>query len=116
MVAGRYDIIADQGSTFSRTLLYLDETGAPIDLSTASAELAVRDTYGGHLLFQVSSTGGSPGIVLGGTAGTIEVTVEASVMGSALAGSYVYDLELTDGAAVSKPVRGMFEIRPEVTT
>jgi hypothetical protein len=37
-------------------------------------------------------------------------------MGSLAASVYVYDLELTSGAGeVTKPVRGSFEVRPEVT-
>jgi hypothetical protein len=116
MIAGRYDIIADQGSTLSRSLLYVDAAGSAIDLSTAVAELQVREVYGGDLLFGVSSAGSAPGIVLGGTAGTIVVTVAASVMEDVPAGVYVYDLELTDNGVVSKPVRGQFEVRPEVTT
>jgi hypothetical protein len=43
------------------------------------------------------------------------VTVAAAVMEDVPAGVYVYDLELTDNGVVSKPVRGQFEVRPEVT-
>jgi hypothetical protein len=53
---------------------------------------------------------------LGGTAGTIDVSVSASVMADVPAGVYVYDLELDGGDdGVVKPVRGQFEVRPEVT-
>ena len=117
MSAGRYDILADQGSTFGRSLVYLDSDGTPVDLSGYEAELTVRETYtSDQVLIAVSSEGTAPGIVLGGTAGSIVVSVGAVTMAAVPAGVYVYDLELTsDTGFVVKPVRGQFEIRPEVT-
>jgi hypothetical protein len=117
MPAGRYDIIADQGSTFSRDLRYLDGAGDPIDLTNYTAAMQVRETYtAGTTLLALSSEGSAPSITLGTTDGLIEIEVAATTMEAIAAGVYVYDLELTDDAGVVvKPVRGQFEIRPEVT-
>jgi hypothetical protein len=117
MIAGRYDIIADQGSTLNRALVYLDSADVPVDLTGYDAALQVRENYGSTaLVLSVSTAGTAPGIVLGGTAGTIDVSVSASVMADVPAGVYVYDLELDGGDdGVVKPVRGQFEVRPEVT-
>ena len=116
MIAGRYDIIADQGSTFTRQLRYEDSTGVPVDLTNFTAEMELRDTYCGSVVLALTTAGTAPSITLGGTAGTIDVVATATQMGSLAASVYVYDLELTSGAGeVTKPVRGSFEVRPEVT-
>ena len=56
-------------------------------------------------------------ITLGGTAGTITLTVSASTMAGLTAGKYVYDLELVAPVTgvVSRIIQGNFVIRPEVT-
>ena len=117
MLAGRYDIVADQGSTLQRAFKYLDPDGVPFDVSGYTAAMEVRETYhSGTTLVSVSSEGSAPGITLGSTDGLITVVVSAAVMADIPAGVFVYDLELVDGVGVvSKPVRGQFEVRPEVT-
>jgi hypothetical protein len=62
----------------------------------------------------LSLTNGS-GITLGGTAGTIGISVAASTMGSAIPGNYVYDLELNSGGQVTRLIQGGFAIQAEVT-
>jgi hypothetical protein len=116
MLAGRYDIIADQGSTLNRALIYVDSANVPVDLTGYDAAMQVRENYGSTaLVLSLSTDGTAPEITLGGTAGTIDVSVPASVMATIPAGVYVYDLELDDDGTIVKPVRGQFEVRPEVT-
>jgi len=116
MLAGRYDIIADQGSTLNRALIYVDSANVPVDLTGYDAAMQVRENYGSTaLVLSLSTDGTAPEITLGGTAGTIDVSVPASVMAAIPAGVYVYDLELDDDGTIVKPVRGQFEVRPEVT-
>ena len=116
MPAGRYDIIADQGSTLIRNLKYFDGAGDPVDLTGYTAAMQVRENYGSTAtVLSLTSEGTAPTITLGSSDGLIEVQVSATVMAEIPAGVYVYDLELDDDGVVVKPVRGQFEIRPEVT-
>jgi hypothetical protein len=59
-------------------------------------------------------TNGS-GITLGGTAGTIDISVSANTMGSIVAGQYLYDLELNSGSAITRLVQGNFTVEAQVT-
>jgi hypothetical protein len=52
---------------------------------------------------------------LGGTAGTINLTVAATATEPVPAKTYVYDLELVSGSVVTRLVQGTFELRGEVT-
>jgi hypothetical protein len=62
----------------------------------------------------VSLTNGT-GITLGGTAGTIDVTIDATTMAGIPAGQYVYDLELDSGQTVYRLLQGTFQVEAEVT-
>jgi hypothetical protein len=59
-------------------------------------------------------TNGS-GITLGGTAGTIAISVPANTLGAATPGNYIYDLELNSGGEVTRLLQGSFAIQAEVT-
>jgi hypothetical protein len=107
-----YNITAYQGATYDLNLTYAI-AGTAVNLTGYTAAMDVREntaSTGTILRF----TNGS-GITLGGTAGTILVTATASTMGSALAGSYVYDLELNSGSQVTRLIQGSFKILAEVT-
>jgi hypothetical protein len=55
-------------------------------------------------------------ITLGGTAGTILITVAAAYTESLPAATYVYDLELTSSdSTVTRILEGQFVVTPEVT-
>lgn len=109
---GTYNIIAYQGATFDVTATY-SIGGTAIDLDGYTAAMQIRESFDSTDPI-ISLTNGS-GITLGGTAGTININISASTMGSAEAGQYVYDLELTSGAVVTRLLQGTFEIEPEVT-
>lgn len=57
------------------------------------------------------------GITLGGTAGTIVITIDADYTSALNDGTYVYDLELTSSSGtVTRLLEGQFVVTPEVTT
>jgi hypothetical protein len=117
VIAGRYDIITDQGSTFERDLVLRDAAGALWDLTNYTAAMQVRAGFGSAAVLSLSTGGANPGITLGGTAGTISLVATATAMTAITPGVYVYDLELTSSSGVViKPVRGDFTVRPEVTS
>jgi tRNA threonylcarbamoyladenosine modification (KEOPS) complex Pcc1 subunit len=55
-------------------------------------------------------------ISLGGTAGTVTLTIAATDTANLTPGLYVYDLELVSGAGVvSRIIEGNFKVKAEVT-
>lgn len=55
-------------------------------------------------------------IVLGGTAGTVTLTIAATDTANLTAGLYVYDLELVSSAnVVTRLIEGNFNVKAEVT-
>lgn len=113
-MAAKYDIVCDQGATFSRVFTWQDSTGVPVNVTGYTARMQVRATIdaGATLLSFTTENGG---ITLGGAAGTITVTATAATTASVSAGCYVYDLELINGATVYRLVQGQFTVDGEVT-
>lgn len=112
--AGKYNIVADQGATFSRNIHWKDENGDPINVTDYTARMQVRERYTSTstVLSLVSPTN----ISLGGSSGTVVVTVSASSMAGVTAGDYVYDLEMVaSNGVVTRLLQGTFSLRPEVT-
>jgi hypothetical protein len=107
-----YNITSYQGATYDLNMTYAIG-GTAVNLTGYTAALQVRENSKATATI-LSLTNGS-GITLGGTAGTIDITVSANTMGSATAGTYVYDLELTSGSQVTRLIQGSFAIEAEVT-
>ena len=110
--AGTYNITADQGATFTRTITWTDGTN-PINLTGYTARMQVRATIDSTTVaLELTTSNGR--ISLGGSAGTVTLTVPAATM--TLDGQYVYDLELISGSGVvTRLVQGTFTVRAEVT-
>ena len=113
--AGIYNIIADQGSTFSRQLTWNDSNGSAVNLTGYTARMDVRTSIdaAGAAVLSLTTTNGR--IVLGGSAGTINLSAEATATQAVESGNYVYDLELVSGSTVTRLVQGSFVLRGEVT-
>jgi hypothetical protein len=82
-----YNIEVPEGTDYSVSFIYADPlTGLPVDLTGYSADMKVRTNNNGTYDGQSNpdfvlefTTGSSPGgIVLGGTAGTVTLTVTAA--------------------------------------
>jgi len=125
MSAGKYDINAEQGSTFSLTLTYKDSSGSVIDVSSNTARMQVRKSeLSSSKLLDIDTngvtggiTGGTGGITMNasGITGNINVAVDATTMTNVPAGRFFYDLELVDGTTVTKLIRGKFTNGGEIT-
>lgn len=113
--AGTYNITADQGATFTRQLTWKNAAGSAIDLTSYTARMQVRSSIDAAGAAVLDLTTENSRIVLGGTAGTINLAVNAASMGSVDSGMYVYDLEMVLGSVVTRLVQGTFEVRGEVT-
>jgi hypothetical protein len=113
--AGIYNIICDQGATFTRQLTWNDPNGSAVNLTNYTARMDVRTSIdaAGAAVLSLTTTNGR--IVLGGTAGTISLSAEATATEAVESGNYVYDLELVSGSTVTRLVQGSFVVRGEVT-
>ena len=110
--AGKYNITAYQGATYDLDLTW-STNGTPVNLTNYTAAMQVRTAANASTAI-ISLTNGT-GITLGGTAGTININIGATTMGSASPGQYVYDLELNSGGTVYRLIQGTFSIQAEVT-
>jgi hypothetical protein len=113
--AGIYNIVADQGATFTRQLTWKDSAGSAVNLTGYTARMQVRSAIDATGAAVLELTTENNRIVLGGTAGTINLTVAATATEPVPAKTYVYDLELVSGSVVTRLVQGTFELRGEVT-
>lgn len=113
MTPGTLNLDVPQGATFERVLTWkLDAT--PVDLTGYTAAMQVRPTApSAVVLLDLDSAGN--GITLGGAAGTIQILIDATTTGALAPGTFVYDLELTDGTNVTRLVQGKFTVTAEVT-
>lgn len=114
MAAGQYDITCEQGATFTRTLQWLDENEAPVDLTGYTARMHVRKTVKSATTLVELTTANSR-IVLTPLTGTLDLILTATET-AALADSGVYDLELVSpGGVVQRILEGKFTLSREVT-
>jgi hypothetical protein len=107
-----HDITIPQGTTWSLDLVY-KRGSAPVNLTGASARMQLRTSYDAPTA-AISLTHTS-GITLGGTAGTIKVSLTEAQTQALPAGRYVYDLELVLNSEVTRLIEGVAVCTPEVT-
>jgi hypothetical protein len=142
MPASKYDIIADQGSTFKLHLHYKTKAGVGINLSGFSGEMQVRRSItdpqavlkitssgvwsGGDTgEFTVSSGGvtGVGGISFGvgvtgasGVTGGILISISDETMSYVPDGKHFYDFKITNTIGeTQRLLEGAFEVSPQVT-
>jgi len=113
MTPGRYNMVCPQGATFNQILSY-SSGGFPVDLTDRIARMQVRVKHSSTSSI-LSLTTENQGITLGGPAGTIIITIEASATASLSPKEYVYDLEIVNNDEVTRLIEGKFIVTPEVT-
>ena len=113
MAAGKYNIKVEQGATF--ILDFTIKTGStPWNLTNYTARMQVRTSV--NATTTLLSITNSDYITLGGSAGTVAISVPATVTDDLIAGRHVYDFELvSSGGQVWRVLEGKFTVSPEVT-
>lgn len=109
-----------QGATFTHTQTWKtapdeDSAKTPVDLTGCTARMQVRAKIGAStpLLTLTTENGG---ISLGGTAGTINLLIDAEDTAALSWTSGVYDLEIVHpGGQVRRLMYGAVTVSPEVT-
>ena len=114
MSATTYDILIEQGATFSQLVTY-KESGVAVNLTGYTARMQVRSTLeSASTIVELTTANGR--IALGGAAGTITLTISATDTAALTAGRGVYDLELVSGSGiVTRLLQGVATISRNVT-
>ena len=94
MQPGLYDIRIRQGASFNLPIIYTDneEPPAPIDLTGFSARMTIRKNAASPSIIELTTENGR--ITLGGAAGTITLSINATDTEALPAVDGVYDLEV----------------------
>lgn len=115
MLAGKYNMVCDQGSTFTRTIEIKEADGTVFPLAGYTARMEVRRTVdASSALIGLSTDNGR--IVINPSLGALTITLTPELTAS-LTQSGVYDLEIvhTSTGAVHKVIRGEFKLEKEVS-
>jgi hypothetical protein len=111
-----YEIIADQGATFSRQLSLKSSAKRPVTINNTIGRMKITDRKDKSIVFLYLTTENSM-ISINGSLGTINLEISASDMSDIPAGKYTYDLEIEEVSTgiITRIVHGNFTVRPEVT-
>lgn len=112
--AAEGDIIIEQGATFDVVLTWKDGRKDLIDLTGWTAKLQVRDYPGsGDVLLEMNTENGT--VILGGTAGTIRLTLDMTATAALVFDDGKYQLELypPEGQA-ERLLKGRFIVDKEI--
>ena len=108
-MATKANLVIDQGATYSTSITITDNQGDPVDLTLYSGAAQIRKHYtsSSYTAFTVS---------LGGTSGSITLSLSANATANLTAGRYLYDVELTDNSGdVSRIFEGIVTVNPNIT-
>ena len=112
MTAGFHHFVIEQGATFSKTLTLKDSSDTLINLTGyAGGEMDLRTHHDSSSAFLTLTTSNSR-MALGGSAGTVTLTISASDTSGLDIQDGVYDLELPDGSSnIYRILEGTFSVR-----
>lgn len=116
MAAEKLKLLVEQGATFRK--LFTWKAGVPavaVDLTGCAARMQMRAEITAAVPL-VTLTTENGGIVLGGTAGTIELIITAQATAAMTWTAAVYDLEIVlANGDVRRLLYGPVTVSPEVT-
>ncbi len=114
--AGLYNIVADQGATFSRSITWKDSAKRVINITGYTARMHVR-TAAEAPTTVLELTTENDRIDIDGVNGKITLTVTSQDMSEIISDKYVYDLEIVApvSGVVHRIIQGNFVVRAEVT-
>lgn len=105
------NLTIDQGATFSSDVTVKDAQGNAFNLTgyTAVAKLAKG------FASTKTRTNMTTSIATDATTGVVTLSLTATETSALDAERYVYDLEITSGATVTRVIEGIITVRPQVT-
>lgn len=117
MAAGLYDMLCEQGATFTRTLTWSGEDGDPVNLTGYTARMQVRKTVADtDTILELTTENGRIAFGSPLSAGKIELTISAADTAALDPIKAVYDLEMVSPTGkVVRLLQGKFTVSAEVT-
>lgn len=115
MPAASYDLMIEQGATFSQTVTWKDANGVPVNLTGYSARMQFRPSVNAPTIY-FSATSSDGRITLNGATGTITINISAAETTGFGFVSAVYDMELQSAnGVVTRLLEGGVSVSREVT-
>jgi hypothetical protein len=114
-MAGEYDLEILQGETYTKQFVWKDSAGTEVNLTGYTARMQVRQSKASDtVLLELTTANGR--IALGGAAGTIDLTLSATVTAAITWKRGLYDLELVaSNGVVRRLLEGEVTVSKEVT-
>lgn len=106
-MAIQYNLHVEAGATYTRDIVYTNDDGSLFDLTGYSATMQIRPSVSSATL----SLGVTP--TINTTTSTVSFTLTA-LETAALAGSYVYAIEIAKSPIVIRLMEGEVIVSPEV--
>ena len=110
-LAKRLDITCRKGDTFNLTINVTDAAGDPVDMSTYTFKMEIRETD-----TSVDSVVTDDQItIIGYSIGQIRIKINADIMDDVDSGLYAYDLQTTIGGTTQTWLTGIIKVNEDVT-
>lgn len=107
-MATKANLVIDQGSSFSTSIVLTDNDGVALNLTGYTGAAQIRKHY-------TSSTAVTFTVTIDALNGEVGLSLTSTQTAAIAAGRYVYDVELTIGSLVSRVIEGIITVTPEVT-
>ena len=104
------NLYIDQGATFSAIVQVFADDGSPFNLSGFTPAAQIRRNYATNTIASTFSAN-----VLTASNGTITLSLTAGQTSDLKYGRYVYDVEISSGDIILRPVEGIITVYPQVT-
>ncbi len=101
------NIIIEQGATFARDISLLDQDGQPLDVSSFTANAALKETPGANTAYVFDTNL---------TTGLLSLRMEANVTSTIVSKRYFYDVLLTNGTDTYRIMEGQADVTPQIST
>lgn len=112
-MSAKYNLVCDQATTFNFQFT-INNNNVLLDLTGYTGTMTVRPFVGATSTTVVASTANGR-MVLGGAAGSVTITLSATITGAIGSGRYAYDLVLDSGATITRYLEGKFIVTGAVT-
>jgi len=112
-VSAKYNLVCEQATTFN--LQFTVKTGDTAwNLTDYTATMTVKP-FPNSTTTTVLATNANGKIALGGSTGTVTITLSATETGAITPGKYDYDFVLDSGSVVTRLLEGKFIVTAGIT-
>jgi len=113
-MSAKYNLVCEQGTTFTFNFT-VKTSDTAWNLTGYTATMTIRPFIGSSTT-TISATNGNGKIALGGSAGTVVVTLSSATTTTLTPGQYVYDFVFNSGSVVTRLLEGKFVVTASVTS